>query len=420
MTNKKKLLENIISLLILQGSNYIIPLIIFPYLVRVIGEESYGIISAASAFIGYFIVCSDYGFNITATREIAVNRDNPKKVSEIFSTVMFTKFFIMVFGFIIMVIIVYSIEKVRTEWPVYLVTYITVLGNVLFPIWFFQGIEKMRYITIFNLVARALSVLGIFIFVNEQSDYLIAALIQSFGSLVPGIISFWVIKRNFQFKLVKFQMIIDQLKKGFSIFLSGISIISYTSYNTVIVGLFLGPKEVGIFSISFKLIQVFTSLTQPILQAFLPYLSTVFNKSVEEGRKLTYKVTFFLILFNLLITVGILLFIEPTVNLVFGDVSKETIKYVKLMSLLPLITTVAYIFINILMLNEGIIKYSMYIYFAAGLLNVISGPIVLRNGNLTSLVYLYVIIELFITLMAIYVYLKMRWKCAIKHNYIKL
>ncbi|MFW6147983.1 MAG: oligosaccharide flippase family protein, partial [Thermodesulfobacteriota bacterium] len=118
-TERKRLLENFISLSTLQGLNYILPLITIPYLVRVIGPEKFGLISFSQAFIQYFVLITNYGFNLSATREISINRANKKRVSEVFSAIMLIKIVFMAFSFSIFCLLVFSIPKLRLEWLVY-------------------------------------------------------------------------------------------------------------------------------------------------------------------------------------------------------------------------------------------------------------------------------------------------------------
>ena len=76
---------------ILQVFNYILPLVIVPFLFRILGPEKYGLIAFSQAFIQYFVIVTDYGFNLSATRDVSINRKDPVKVSEIFSSVMAVK-----------------------------------------------------------------------------------------------------------------------------------------------------------------------------------------------------------------------------------------------------------------------------------------------------------------------------------------
>src|SRR3989338_2581887 len=106
-------MDNVTSLSGLQVITYILPIVILPYLFRVIGPEKFGLISFAQAFVQYFMILTDYGFSVSATKEISLFRNEHAKVSEIFSSVMMVKVALAFLSFLILGTIVYFVHKFR-------------------------------------------------------------------------------------------------------------------------------------------------------------------------------------------------------------------------------------------------------------------------------------------------------------------
>ena len=180
----KVILANFSYLFLLQIAGYLFPLLTMPYLARVIGADSFGRIAIASAVIMWIQTISDWGFNYTATRDVAKNRDDNDKVSHILSNVIWAKFILLFFSFIILLLLIYFVPIFRENYLVVLITFLMVPGHILFPDWFFQALERMKYITILNLLSKLLFTIAIFVFIKDKSDYIYQPLFVSLGFIL--------------------------------------------------------------------------------------------------------------------------------------------------------------------------------------------------------------------------------------------
>ncbi|OTG90620.1 flippase [Acinetobacter sp. ANC 3832] len=269
---KRKFLGNFFSLATLQGLNYILPLLTLPYLVRVLGVEKFGLLAFATAIIGYFIVLTDYGFNFTATRDVSLHRDNNEKLNEIFSSVMIIKFVLCTISLLILTVLIICFNKFNADPWLYYLTFGTVFGQILFPVWFFQGVEQMRYITIINIIAKTFFTIAIFLMVKHSSDYLLVPLLTSLGAIFAGLYSLFLIHKSFNisFKLQEINVVVSYLKGGSNLFLTSALGNLLTSSGTVILTFVSTSTVVGYYSAAEKLFRAIVGLFTPITQALYP------------------------------------------------------------------------------------------------------------------------------------------------------
>jgi PST family polysaccharide transporter len=290
---RKIVLENAISLSTLQGINYILPLIILPYLIRVIGPEKFGLIAFAQAFVQYFMILTDYGFSVLATREISLCRGQKDRLSAIFSSVMTVKIILTIVSFLILFFTVSFIPKFKNDWLVYALSFGAVVGNALFPIWFFMGIEKMEYISRLNILAGIVYLLGIFIFVKSPADYLCIPLFNSLVFLLTGILGLYIVFKKFKvgFVFPGYRQTWQQLKEGWDIFSSIVAINAYTATRVFAVGLLTNNTLTGYYSIAERIANVIQ--TFPLIsfsQAIYPRLSKIFQKNKKKAFNLMYRI----------------------------------------------------------------------------------------------------------------------------------
>ena len=398
----KVLIENFSSLSLLQIVNYVLPLIVLPYLIRVLGTEKFGLIIFAKVFIQYFILISDYGFNLSAVREIAICKNNNEKIEEIVSCVYIIKFLLIIVSFILLSIIVFSYAKFAKNWLIYLLTFPIVLGQAFFPVWFFQGIEKMKYITLLNILPKLLFTLLIFLLINKEDDYIYVPVINSLGFIVSGLAGYFLLIYKFKvkIKLVHRKKIIVYFKEGLGFFLSRLSSFGYSSINTLLIGIFFSNTLVTFYYTADKIIAVILTFLQPVIQSIYPYFSKDFKPN--QFKRFIY------LFFILSCMAGVLILFSSNFlsNFLYDkkvDIFIKTLNYLVL--LLPISTL--YVFLGApFLLSLGYKKdfnNSILLGFALHIL-LLSSYFLFFNvtANLIHFVFILILSKLFVLYLRIY------------------
>ena len=218
----RALMSNFVWLSVLKVIGYIFPLITLPYLSRVIGVEGFGEIAFALSIVVLVETFTDFGFNYTATRDVARNRDNLSIVTRIFSNVFWAKIFLMIIGFIVLCVLMYFIPQFYENRLIIFLTFLYIPGHILFPEWFFQALEKMKYITILNVISKAIFTILIFIVIKEQDDYVWQPLLTAVGYTVSGCIAMYYVFVKFGIRILRpcFKEMISTIKSSFNMFMS--------------------------------------------------------------------------------------------------------------------------------------------------------------------------------------------------------
>jgi polysaccharide transporter, PST family len=324
---KHPLVGNFLSLVVLQGVNYALPLLTVPYLFRVLSVEKYGLVNFANAFIQYFIVFTDFGYNLSATKLIAENRDDDSKLSQIFNRVMFSKLLLLLIGLAVISIAIFCFPKFSSDKQLYIYTYGMVVGNVLFPIWFFMGMERMKFITIITIITRVLSLAPIFLLVRSSNDYLLVPIINSSGLILSGIISIVIVTKVFKirYEVPSLNEIMHSLKDSSQYFLSRISVSVYTISNVFTLGLFGSNTMAGYYSAAEKLFIALQQAYLPVNNSLYPYMAKTKNVAVFK------KIFYFITIANTLLIAGLLFYTKDIVYLVYKVQSSESIIVLQLL-----------------------------------------------------------------------------------------
>lgn len=340
-----RLLSNFFSLSAIQVVNYILPLILIPYLVRVLGVEKFGIVMYAQAIAVYFNVFVDYGFNLTATRDISINRDNKDKIVEIYSSVFCSKLILLLISAFILLLMVLFLDKFNAEKVLYISTFGMVIGQFLFPVWVFQGYQEMKYVTIIHLIVKFSSIVLIFFWVKTSSDYCYVPIFNSLGYILGGLFSLVLVK-------TKFGSIFDKRAvnvkpyfiDGFPVFISTISSSALYLSPPIILGFSGNYTNVGYYSSIEKIVVAFKNLFLVVNQTFFPFLSSLYKNSPNSYSSYWRKLFLVMTILGILTSVVLCLLSAPIINIIYGFSAEESVIMLNILSW----GVLTYIVINLL------------------------------------------------------------------------
>lgn len=345
---------------------------------RVLGAENFGIVAMVQAWIQYIIIFVDYGFNFSATLLISVNKNKQSKIDSIYTAVTAAKFILL-----LIVSCFFSLYVMINGTSVYshliLLGMISVIGTVLFPIWLFQGIEKMQGIAICTTIAKCVSLLLIFLLVKTPDDMNMAVISQSSGMFVSGILACIFIKKQKLARLTKvsIQEIYLVLSKGFDLFVSNITISFYTTLNILIIGYFGGPTLAGYFSAADKIRTAAQGLMSPVQQAMFPRVSSLIN----EGKKLKEIFNLYgkkFIAFGLLISISIAVIGYPVSLYYYSAEYRVSSMILLMMSPLPFIVSIGVVYGQWWLIPNNLTKIVRKTYLAVSLMHIIVSVILMH------------------------------------------
>lgn len=288
----KKIAGDSFYLYLTQGLNYILPFLILPYLLKTLSTPSFGIFIYSQAIMQIMMLFVDFGFNISGTKEISLNAQKENKVSQIYWSINLIKLIFSILIFLIVVVFFKCYAPLNIYSEGVIVAGLSVFGSVLFPMWLFQGLGKMKIMAFIGSLSKIIFLPLIFVYVTQEDDYMTAIWLHTLVQLSMGIMAtlyflrdknFQKIKRNyFKYKRIKYY-----IKDSFPIFLSNSSISLYTSGITFILGFFVDSRSIGIYGAIDRIVRVICfGVYGPLSQAAFPILVKMKVDSLAKAQKM--------------------------------------------------------------------------------------------------------------------------------------
>jgi len=284
--HKKRIIHNFISLSLVQGLSILFPLVSFPYLLRVLGVEGFGLFSMLQTVLMYFDLFVSFGFGLTATQQIARNLNNPERTRQIISSVFSIKAILFGVSLLIFLIGGVTIPALKGHLGLVLLSTLYLAGNLLFPDWYFQGIQKMKNITFVALLSKSIGLLLLVILVRSRDDLGYAVLALSAGNFMAGLVGFLIMLKSVQmaWPVPKKSFLYMLFRDSAYVFMSIILAPLYLSVNIFILSAFTNPLVVGYYAIAEKIYSAIGMLTSIANRTFYPHLSQLYHQSKDMFR----------------------------------------------------------------------------------------------------------------------------------------
>ena len=363
-------LANVVSLYGAYLVNYAVPLVTVPYLVRTLGPEAWGTVAIAQGYGTSLSLIVEYGFNLSATREVARHRDSPERMSGLVAGVVGAKLALAAAGCLVALLVQHIIPALQAE-PAIL--WAAVLAGVAFglnSLWYFQGRERMEVVAGLEVATKVLAAAGVFLCVRSPRDVWLVPGLQAAACVFSSAVGLVLMYRDSTPKLPSPALVIEAIQTGWSLFLFRSSVMLYTAGNAFLLGLFAPPEAVAYFAGAEKISKAVMGLLNPFNQALFPRLTRLLKQSPEDAARLFRTNAAVVGAGGLALGVGLFAFAPLLVRLLLGASFSPSVPVLRLLAVLPLLIGMNTVLCTQWMVPLGLDMILNRVVLAAGLLNI--------------------------------------------------
>ncbi|MEY4616719.1 MAG: hypothetical protein RJB66_1679 [Pseudomonadota bacterium] len=350
----KQLAINVIALFILQITNYIIPLVSLPYLVRVLGSETFGTMSIVQSAISYFLILVDYGFYLTATREVAIRRDDLSGLRQYVGSVYFAKMVFVAACGVLLFGSYFAVPFVHDHAELFLAGFVAVIAQSLQPQWIFLGLEQGFKTSGFQITSRIVATVLIFPLVQSPEDVNIAMWLNCLGWGLSCGMGLWAAKPYIQLVRPQFTVIKKIVKDGWYVFLANLSANFFNNTGTLLVGFMLDRSSAGYFSLATRITTALVTLQTPLTMAVFPKVQRAFKDEITANAlKNLQKYLAVMVMIGITMGVGTLVTSPYIIPFVFGKGQANAVPLIQVLAFLPLFAGLNGVFGSQVLLSRG-------------------------------------------------------------------
>ena len=374
---RNDLVHNAAALYGVQISRKLIPLLIVPYLARTLGPAGWGMMAFSQSLGEFVVLLIEFGFNLSATRVIARHRESKSKCSEVIAGVLGAQMLLAMGGVSAAIFVSRFIPLLRDHPKLLAAALFYAVAQGLLPLWFFQGLEKLRLAAGLEIAGKLLAMGAILWFVRTPQDGWVALFIQGLAPALSTVCGLAMTFRVIPFQRPTFPLVREAIRLGWQMFVfrSGESL--YGVGNAFVLGLFAPAVLVGYFASAEKISRAMFGLLNPIREALYPRISHIVADSPEQAAELTRIGAVLSISGGVVLCAMLFVFGPFWINLLMGPGFAPAVSVLRILSVLPLLLAVSHSVglqwllprgrdaeVNRIILSAGALNLALAIVFA--------------------------------------------------------
>ena len=336
---RNKSIQNFLFLAIIQSSNVLISIISMPLLIQNIGVDQFGLVNLALAVIILLNILVGFGYNLSAPREVAINQKDKTALSHLVSNVFSAKILLASTASLIILVAVFGLNLFKDYQMILVFSVLMLFSEATLPLWFFQGMEKMKLISIANIFSKLLFLMGIVLFIHSPSQSKwVNFMMGFFGmSINVGLLIYIHFHLEIKFFKPEWNAIRKSLKENFLLFLSSVS--SYISINggLIILSFFSVAETLGMYSLAERIVMVLRMFPAMIIQAIYPNAAKLYASDEKAFFRFLRNVYFRVVLFGIFIAGMTYLTAPWTIRILSRTDLQESVTYLQILALVPLL-----------------------------------------------------------------------------------
>ena len=300
--------------------NLLFPIITFPYITRILGVDNIGKFNFSSSVVSYFNLIATLGIASYAIRECAKLKDDRKKLNALASDIFSIDVYSTILAYILLFITLLASSKLKDYSTYILILSTSFLINTLGTTWLCNAVNDFKYLSIRSIFIHLFSLIGLFIFVRNESHLYIYTILIVISNAGANIFTVFYRKKYVDIRFNIFPDIKKHLKKIILMFSQTVSMLLYTNADMIMLGYYYNDETVGVYAIAVKVYNIVNGVISSVISVATPSLSYDYNKKDYESfnNKLSYVVNYILLLF-IPAFIGINVMANEIISLVSGE-----------------------------------------------------------------------------------------------------